>query len=117
MRAFVGRVPSPVAITISGNDLFIVNFAASGDVEEWTTSGTTVNSSLISGLDEPSGIAIGPGRSLSAIALAGVGAAALLAIRRRKQLKIILAESKSALMTMDESERIFGLTPDTVSKS
>jgi uncharacterized delta-60 repeat protein len=42
---------------VSGSDLFIVNFT-SGTIGEYTTSGATVNASLISGLSDPQGIAI-----------------------------------------------------------
>jgi len=48
---------SPCGIAVSGTDLFVVN-SFIGTIGEYTTSGATVNSSLISGLDGPLGIAI-----------------------------------------------------------
>jgi len=47
----------PQGIAISGNDLFVANNYL-GTVGEYTTSGATVNASLISGLAYPYGIAI-----------------------------------------------------------
>jgi hypothetical protein len=54
--------PSVDGVAISGNDLFAANYygggAGAGFVGEYTTSGATVNASLISGLSDPQGLAI-----------------------------------------------------------
>lgn len=67
---FITGLDAPQEIAISGNNLFVVNWNrvaqingfliienTYGTVGEYTTSGATVNASLISGLWEPSGIA------------------------------------------------------------
>ena len=56
----------------------------SGIIGECTTSGATVSASLISGLENPVGIALGAVPEPSSGALAGVGGAALWLWRRRK---------------------------------
>jgi DNA-binding beta-propeller fold protein YncE len=43
---------------VSGSDLFVTSNIPLGTVGEYTTSGATVNASLISGLNEPVGIAV-----------------------------------------------------------
>lgn len=49
---------------MSGSDIFVTNYFNSsttpgtGFIGEYTTSGSTVNTSLVSGLDNPSGIAV-----------------------------------------------------------
>src|ERR1017187_1279308 len=43
--------------TARGQDIFVAN-VASGTIGEYTTSGATVNASLVSGLSNPSGIAV-----------------------------------------------------------
>jgi hypothetical protein len=63
--------------------LFVANYG-NGTVGEYTISGATVNTSLISGLNGPLGIAISPVPEPSASALAGLGAAALWLWHRRK---------------------------------
>lgn len=72
----------PDGIAISGSDLFVINY--SGTVGEYTTSGGTVNGSLITGLNDPVNIVVASVPEPSAVALAGVGAAALWLWRRRK---------------------------------
>jgi PEP-CTERM motif len=52
-----GNAITTYSLAISGDDLFIVNFIT-GIVGEYTTSGATVNASLISGLNLPTGMAI-----------------------------------------------------------
>ena len=52
---------SPTGIAVSGNDLFIASFSSqehSYVIGEYTTSGSTVNASLITGFDASQGIAI-----------------------------------------------------------
>ena len=61
--------------------IFVTNGAA-GTIGEYTTSGATVNASLVSGLNGPIGIAVVP--EPSAWALLGIAAAALLAFRPRR---------------------------------
>ena len=51
------------------------------DIGEYTTSGATVNPSLISGLTDPIAIAISPAPEPPAIALAGLGALVVLVWR------------------------------------
>jgi MYXO-CTERM domain-containing protein len=63
--------------------VFVANYN-SDVIAEFTTSGTTINVSLISGLDGPCGLAISPAPEPSANALAGLGAAMLTLWRRRK---------------------------------
>ena len=64
-------LPGPVGIAISGNNLFVANFAygnpGGGSIGEYTTSGATVNASLIRGLDSAWGIAISGNNLLSRI--------------------------------------------------
>jgi hypothetical protein len=76
----------PVGIAVSGGDLFISNFIP-GTIGEYTTSGTTVNASLVSGLNQPTLIAVvtpssvpdfGPGMFLVALVFAS-----LICIHRR----------------------------------
>jgi hypothetical protein len=43
---------------VSGGDLFVANTYPLGKIEEYTTAGATVNSSLITGLDFPWGVAV-----------------------------------------------------------
>ena len=45
---------------MSGGDLFVANVGA-GEVGEYTTSGATVNASLVTGLDGPVGLAVSGG--------------------------------------------------------
>ena len=42
---------------MSGSNLFVANYG-SGTIGEYTTSGATVNAALVSGLNEPFGIAV-----------------------------------------------------------
>jgi hypothetical protein len=44
-------------IVVSGNNVFVASYG-NGTIGEYTTSGATVNASLISGLNHPNGIAI-----------------------------------------------------------
>ena len=71
----------PMGIAISGTDVFVTNFFNS-TIGEYTTSGSTVNASLIS-VSLPDGIAVIP--EPSAWSLLAMGGAALLglALRRR----------------------------------
>jgi hypothetical protein len=50
----LGLLPTGAA---HGGSIFVTNFSA-GTIGEYTTSGATVNASLITGLSEPFGIAI-----------------------------------------------------------
>ena len=54
---FGGPHPGPYGIVVSGSDLFVTNSEA-GTIGEYTTSGATVNASLISGLSAPLGLAL-----------------------------------------------------------
>jgi hypothetical protein len=47
----------PAGIAVSGSDLFVTN-SQTNTIGEYTTSGTTVNASLVSGLNFPAGIAV-----------------------------------------------------------
>jgi PEP-CTERM motif len=53
----VSGLTFPGAIAVSGDKLFVVNPFAN-TVGEYTTSGATVNASLISGLNNPAAIAV-----------------------------------------------------------
>lgn len=55
-----------------------------GTISEYTTSGQTINTSLVSGLTDPEGIAMSPAPEPPSLALAGLGAAALWIWRQRK---------------------------------
>lgn len=66
---------------ISGNDQFAANGEPgpvnSGYIGEYTTSGATVDASLISGVEYPAGIATSPVPEPSGCELPGLGAASL----------------------------------------
>jgi hypothetical protein len=68
----------PVGIAVDGSDLFVTN-GFGNTIGEYTTSGATVNASLISGLNAPTGIAIistvpePSSLPLLALAVAGIG--------------------------------------------
>ncbi len=47
----------PLALTVSGNDLFVTSFEG-GMVGEFTTSGQTINGDIVSGLADAFGIAV-----------------------------------------------------------
>ena len=51
-------VESSGGIAVSGSDLFVANYVSNGTIGEYTTSGATVNASLVSGLSDPGGIAV-----------------------------------------------------------
>ena len=55
--ALIAGLNAPVAIAISGSNLFVANLRG-GTIGEYTTSGATVNASLITGLINPVGIAV-----------------------------------------------------------
>jgi hypothetical protein len=54
----VSGLSEPAGIAVSGSDLFVANNISGGTIGEYTTSGATVNASLISGLSFPGGIAL-----------------------------------------------------------
>jgi len=53
----ISGLQRPDSLTISGNDLYVVNFGG-GTVGEYLTDGTPVNPSLISGLYQPESVAV-----------------------------------------------------------
>ena len=53
----ISGMSGPQAIAISGLGMFVVN-EGNGTVGEFTTSGAVVNASLVSGLNDPKGIAV-----------------------------------------------------------
>jgi len=56
--SFITGLSDPVGIAVSGSDLFVLNIS-SGTIGEYTTSGTAINASLVTGLNEsPSDLAI-----------------------------------------------------------
>ena len=77
----VSGLNEPIALTMSGSDLFVANYLGN-TIGEYTTSGTTVNASLVSGLNDPNGIVVVdvPESAMGSLLL--VGCAAVL-IRRR----------------------------------
>src|SRR5438309_1061021 len=52
-----GLDPGVPAVAVSGDKLFVVDIS-NGTIGEYTISGATVNATLISGLNNPSGIAV-----------------------------------------------------------
>ena len=83
-----GLGANTTGIAILGNDLYVVNQGVGTDVgtigEYNATTGAPINASLISGLNAPVDLAIGPVPEPSTIALAGLGATALWLWRRRE---------------------------------
>ena len=55
--ALISGLQHPESITISGNDLYVVNYSG-GTVGEYLTNGTSVNPTLISGLYQPQSVAV-----------------------------------------------------------
>jgi hypothetical protein len=55
--ALITGLSLPAAIAVSGGNLFVTN-ELTGTIGEYTTSGATVNASLVSGLHLPYGIAV-----------------------------------------------------------
>jgi hypothetical protein len=55
--ALVSGLGYPISIAVSEGNLFVANYYG-GTIGEYTTSGATVNGSLISGLNQPTGIAV-----------------------------------------------------------
>ena len=82
-RAWTG----PWGIAVDGSDLFVVN-NGNGTIGEYTTSGAVVNASLISGLNDPMGIAIVV-PELSSLTLLGLALAGLVFCARRKTLPLM----------------------------
>lgn len=72
-----------LAATLKAQNIYVANYG-NDTIGEYTTSGATVNASLVTGLVSPMGIAISPVPEPSSGALAGLGAAALWLRRRRK---------------------------------
>jgi hypothetical protein len=66
---------------VFGGNLFVAN-RASGTIGEYTISGATVNATLISGLNLPTGIAIVPEPSSAVLAASGFALAAWVWRRR-----------------------------------
>jgi hypothetical protein len=76
--------------TASGDNIFVTNFNSGsvgdyGTIGEYTTSGGTVNPSLVSELSDPCGIAIAPTPEPSTRALLTAGALGLLGWMWRRQ--------------------------------
>ncbi|HBZ72018.1 MAG TPA: hypothetical protein DEP35_20730 [Deltaproteobacteria bacterium] len=66
---------------MSGSNLFVVNDA--GTIGEYTTSGATVNASLITGLNNPVGIVVVPVPGPSSLLPVATGVVGL-AVRRHR---------------------------------
>jgi hypothetical protein len=49
--SFITGLSDPVGITVSGSDVFVLNIS-SNSIGEYTTSGSTINASLVTGLTE-----------------------------------------------------------------
>ena len=69
MRRFMLRTISIVALVLSvgaalssatarGQEIYVTNSSGNGTIGEYTTSGAVVNASLVSGLNDPTGIAV-----------------------------------------------------------
>jgi hypothetical protein len=73
-----------LGVAVSGSDLFVTNDGdgagsqPAGTIGEYTTSGATVNASLVGGLFDPSGIAVAEVPEPSVIALLALGSGLLL---------------------------------------
>ena len=78
--SLISGLTGPRGIAVSGGDIFVNSQSKIG---EYTISGTTVNASLISGAGGV-GIHVEATPEPSTLALASLGAASLLAFRRRK---------------------------------
>jgi hypothetical protein len=78
--ALVSGLDGPVAIAVSGSNLFVANLRG-GTIGEYTTSGATVNASLVPGLSSALGIAVVPEPGAGLLVMGGV--LGLAAIRRR----------------------------------
>jgi hypothetical protein len=74
----------PSGIAVSGSNLFVTNYY-NGMIGEYTTSGATVNASLISGLDEPYDFAVVPEPSSIVLACLAAAGLAVTSIRRRRR--------------------------------
>jgi hypothetical protein len=65
--SLISGLSSPVALALSGSDLFVTNYST-GKVGEYSASGATVNAALISGLRHPTGIAVSGSNLFVAVA-------------------------------------------------
>jgi hypothetical protein len=88
--SLVTGLNQPAAVAVSGNNLFVSSYAfnsdsgAGGIVGVYNaTSGAAINANFITGLADPQGLAILATPEPSSLALLAIGAAALLACRRR----------------------------------
>ena len=77
--SLISGLSGPIDIAVSGGNLFVsggnlfVTNANNGTIGEYTTSGATVNASLITGLNGgPGGIAVVPEPSTFAMGILGV---------------------------------------------
>jgi hypothetical protein len=79
----------PVGLAVSGNNLFVASYSfgngGAGTVGEYNLTTGTFNSSLITGLNGPWGLAIASVPEPSAWSMIGVGGVALLGITLRKR--------------------------------
>jgi len=75
----------PWGIGILGNNLYVANYS-NGTIGEYdATSGAAINSSLVTGLNFPVGIAVGTVPEPSTYALLGLGALGVMTVLRRKK--------------------------------
>jgi DNA-binding beta-propeller fold protein YncE len=76
---------APEDIAVSGTDLYVTN-GENGTIGEYTSSGVTVTTSLVSNLSDPQGIAIVPVPEPSTWVMlaAGAGMLLIIALRRRE---------------------------------
>lgn len=80
--SLVSGLNGPHGLAVSGGTIYVAQ--NNGTIGEYTTSGATVNTALVSGLSNPAFLDVEPTPEPSTLALAGLGAASLLAFRRRK---------------------------------
>ena len=82
--SFITSVSNPYQLAISGSSLYVPNPLLGSISEYSTTSGAVINSNLITGLSEPTGVVIAPAPEPGSLILVGIAAAVALVNRRKR---------------------------------